>query len=92
LNGADCPLAGDELERARSNHAFSTAKQIYRHLRRAEWRLAAHRFRCSGLTMAEWLRYVRRPRRSALAGTPLTADGDYVMPERTTVRVETRSR
>jgi glycosyltransferase involved in cell wall biosynthesis len=81
LNSPECPLSGHELERARSNQAFSTAKQIYRHLRRRQWSLAAHRLRRSGLTAGEWFRYLRRPQRSALAGTPLDANGEFLVPD-----------
>ena len=81
LGAPACPLDGAELRRARCNHAFSTAKQIYRHLRQGQWTLAVHRLRCAGMTPADWVTYLRPPRRSALAGTPLTPDGEYVVPE-----------
>lgn len=76
-----CPLGRDDLERARRNHAFTTAKQIHRHVRRAEWSLAVHRFRRSRMTWSDWAKYLRPPRRSAAAGAPLDARGDYVIPE-----------
>lgn len=81
LNSPECPLEDDEREQAKRNHAFAVAKHAWRQMRRGQWRLAAYRLRACGLTLADWVRYLRRPRRSPLAGTPLTPDGDYVVPE-----------
>jgi glycosyltransferase involved in cell wall biosynthesis len=81
LNASDCPLIGEEREQAKRNQAFNVVKQVYRDLRRWQPQLAIHRARQSGLSLAEWSKYLRRPQRSSLAGTPLTADGDYVIPD-----------
>jgi hypothetical protein len=80
LDSPECPLEGDEREQAKRNQAFTVARQAWRHVRRGQWRVAAFRLRTCGLTLADWVRYLRKPRRSPLAGTPLTADGDYVIP------------
>lgn len=81
LASAECPLTHDERAQARRNVAFSTAKQIWRAFRRGEWQAAVSRLRNSGIRPLEWLKYLRPPRRSALAGTPLDANGEYVVPD-----------
>ena len=81
LASAECPLTHDERAQARRNVAFSTAKQIWRAFRRGEWAAAVSRLRNSGITPLEWLKYLRPPRRSAHAGTPLDANGEYVVPD-----------
>jgi hypothetical protein len=81
LASTECPLTPDEREQARRNVAFSTAKQIWRALRRGEWARARWRLQNSGITPAEWLQYLRPPQRSALAGTPLDPNGEYLIPE-----------
>jgi glycosyltransferase involved in cell wall biosynthesis len=80
LASADCPLTRDERAQARRNVAFSTAKQIWRTLRRGDWAQAVWRLRRSGIAPVEWLQYLRPPQRSALAGTPLDPNGEYVIP------------
>jgi glycosyltransferase involved in cell wall biosynthesis len=80
LHAPDCPLDASVIEQARSNYAFILAREIWRDLRGGAFALAAYRFRVSGLSLSDWLRYVRRPRRSANAGTPLTTDGEFIMP------------
>lgn len=68
LASAECPL--DEADRsvARRNVAFSTAKSIWQAARRGDVGLAWCRAAESGISPGEWLRYLRPPRRSALAG------------------------
>ena len=68
LADPDCPL--DDRERAvgRRNVAFNTAKSIWLAARQGNFALAWHRLAASGITPAEWLRYLKVPRRSALAG------------------------
>ncbi|PYR78790.1 MAG: hypothetical protein DMF87_13125 [Acidobacteria bacterium] len=64
----DCPL--DERERAiaRRNVAFSTAKSAWQAVKARNFALAWYRLAGSGITPAEWIRYLRSPRRSAHAG------------------------
>ena len=81
LASAECPLTDDERAQARRNVAFSTAKQIWRAFRRGEWAVAVSRLRNSGIRPIEWVKYLRPPRRSALAGTPLDANGEYAVPD-----------
>lgn len=80
LHDPSCPLEGSDLDQARRNHAFSVAKQTWRDLRAGRWGLAAHRLRHAGMSPADWLRYLRRPRRSAVAGVPVDAAGEPIVP------------
>lgn len=79
LAAPDCPLQGEELERARRNWAWILAKHLYLDLRSGSFTKAARRLRACGLSPADWLRYLRRPRRNPLAGTPLDADGNFLI-------------
>jgi hypothetical protein len=81
LSAAECPLHPEERELARRNLAFITARTIWRHLRRREWSLASLCFRSSGMTPRDWLKYLRRQRRTWLTGTPLNPDGEFRDPE-----------
>jgi hypothetical protein len=80
LRAPSCPL--DEAERAiaKRNTAYATAKQIWRDARAGRWGLGLYRLRHSGLTAAEWVRWLRPPKRSGLAGSPLDGRGEYVVP------------
>ena len=49
-------------------------------IRRGRWRIAAERLRLSNMAAGDWLKYLRRPRRDPIAGTPLAVDGDFVTP------------
>ena len=89
LHAPECPLAGDELERARCNQAANVVKQILRDVKRGHLALAAHRVAQSGLSAGQWVRYLRRPVRSTAAGTPLGVNGDVALPEWVRVRHET---
>jgi hypothetical protein len=80
LSAPECPLEPAEREVARRNVTWSIAKQVVRDFRAGNAALAWYRCQQSGLGIPDWLKYLRRPQRSALAGTPLTADGDYVVP------------
>jgi len=80
LAAPQCPLQPEERELARRNLAFNIARQVWRDARRAEIALATYRLRHSGLGPADWLRWLRRPRRSGLAGTPLDPRGECVVP------------
>jgi hypothetical protein len=73
LNAADCPLGGDELERAKRNFMFMVAREAYYHARSRNYRAAVSFLRHTDLGAAVWLRYLRRPQRSIAAGTPETA-------------------
>lgn len=70
-----CPLRGQELAQARRNHAWDVAKMIWLDVRAGHWRLALYRLRHCGMTCSDWLRFLRRPHRTAVAGVPLESDG-----------------
>jgi glycosyltransferase involved in cell wall biosynthesis len=70
LNSAECPLHGEMREQAKRNVAFSIARGSVRQFKRKRAAAAWATISYSGLTLADWLRYLRPPRRSAYAGTP----------------------
>jgi hypothetical protein len=80
LHDEGCPLDPAEREQARRNQAFGAAKLALRAMRAGQWSMAAHRIRRAGLTPAQWVKYLRRPRRAPFAGTPTTGDGEFVIP------------
>jgi hypothetical protein len=71
LAAVDCPLDEPERTIARQNLAFTTAKSIWRAARAGDFGLAWRRVEACEITAGEWLRYLRPPRRSAVAGTSL---------------------
>lgn len=73
LHDERCPLAADERAMARRNFAYSIAREVYHQLRARQYRTAWWYYRYAGLRPADWLRYLRRPRRSPSAGTPIGA-------------------
>jgi hypothetical protein len=81
LHAPDCPLAGEELEQARRNWAWSLFKHTYRDLQAGRWADVRLRLRHCGLSLSDWLRYLRRAKRQAHAGTPLDAQGDFLIPD-----------
>jgi len=91
LHAPDCPLHGEELKQAKRNLAWNIAKHIGRELCRRQFGLACERYRRCGLSAADWLRWLRRPRRTLHAGTPLDADGDFIMPAFSTTPVSQES-
>jgi hypothetical protein len=80
LASPDCPLDEGDREQARTNVAYGAAKSIWNAARGGHFSLALWRARSSGISPAEWIRYGRRPRRSALAGTPVGPDGECLVP------------
>jgi len=81
LNAPECPLTPEEREQAKRNRAYHLAKRTLQDVRRGRWRFAWARLRQSRMSAVDWLRYLRPPRRSAFAGTPLDANGDFVTPK-----------
>lgn len=80
LADAACPLDGADLEQARRNHAWGVFKHTARDVRAGRLGLAVYRLRAAGMSPADWLRYLRRPRRTATAGVPVDASGDPPTP------------
>jgi hypothetical protein len=79
LAAPNCPLDGEEIEQAKRNLVYSLVKHVFYDVRARHWAIARRRLRHAGLAWSDWLRYVRLPRRNALAGTPLDEHGEYVM-------------
>jgi glycosyltransferase involved in cell wall biosynthesis len=80
LQDPECPLTAEEREQAKRNRAFHLARRTLEDLRRGRYRFAWNRLRYSNMSAGDWLRYLRRPKRDAFAGTPLGSDRDFVMP------------
>jgi len=70
LNSSECPLTGETLERAKRNFTFVQARGVYRLLKGGRFSSAFTAVKYAGLGIADWIRYLRRPRRCADAGTP----------------------
>jgi glycosyltransferase involved in cell wall biosynthesis len=70
LNSPECPLDAGMLDRAKSNFVWGVTRDAYRAFAAEEFASAAAIVRFSGLGVADWLRYLRRPNREANAGTP----------------------
>jgi glycosyltransferase involved in cell wall biosynthesis len=66
----DCPLKGESLEHARRNYAYINARRLWRLAGRRDWGAMAYHLHACGLRARDWLRYMRRPHRLNLAGTP----------------------
>jgi glycosyltransferase involved in cell wall biosynthesis len=77
LNSDACPLDRAGREQAKRNFVYIAARGSYRHLQRRRFASAIAIVRHSGVSLAEWIRYLRAPRRSNWAGTP-TADRSLV--------------
>ena len=71
LNSPDCPLRGSALEQAKTNFVYTLARSSFRQLRRRRWTAAAAIVKHSSVRPVDWVRYLRPPRRSAFAGTPV---------------------
>jgi hypothetical protein len=70
LNSPECPLTGRALAQAKRNFVFTVLRGAWRKLRRGDLRSSFEALRDGGPGIADWLRYVRPPRRVASAGTP----------------------
>ena len=80
LDAPDCPLTDAERQQAKQNRAYHLAKRALQDVRRGHWQSAVDRVRYSGLSLSDWVAYLRPPRRDQLAGTPYAPDGDFVTP------------
>lgn len=80
LSAPECPLTPAEREQAKRNRAYHLARRTLQDVRRGRWRFSLARLRHSQMTAGDWLRYLRPPQRDVFAGTPLGADGDFVVP------------
>ena len=66
----DCPLPEPVRDIARRNVAYLQFKDVIREVRAGALSNAARRVTSGGISIAQWLRYLRRPRRRWDAGTP----------------------
>jgi len=73
LHSDECPLDDVSREQAKRNFVYVQARGIVRRLRRGNFSAAAAILRHAGLGTSAWLRYLRPPRRTSLAGTPVTS-------------------
>ena len=78
LADPSCPLTAEEREQARRNIIAKQAKLLWRDLRAQRFAIVRRRL-AAGPGVAGWLQYLRRPRRDPWAGTPLDAQGDFVI-------------
>jgi Glycosyl transferase family 2 len=72
LHSDECPLDDVSREQAKRNFVYVQARGIVRRVRRGNFAAAAAILRHAGLGTSAWLRYLRPPRRTSLAGTPVT--------------------
>jgi glycosyltransferase involved in cell wall biosynthesis len=72
LHSTECPLDDAAREQAKRNFVYVQARGIVRRVRRGNFAAAAAIVRHVGLGTSAWLRYLRPPRRTTLAGTPVT--------------------
>jgi glycosyltransferase involved in cell wall biosynthesis len=72
LHADECPLDDVSREQAKRNFVYVQARGIVRRLRRGNFAAAAAILRHVGLGTSAWLRYLRPPRRTNVAGTPVT--------------------
>jgi glycosyltransferase involved in cell wall biosynthesis len=70
LDAPGCPLDAAEREQAKRNLAGGFISRMISDVRNAQPRRALLRLKHSGLSLVEWLRYARLPKRQTAAGTP----------------------
>jgi len=81
LKSQDCPLTGSELEQAKRNWCWRVGRYAWEEVVRGRWKAGLTITRGSGISASEWLRYLRRPRRSDASGAPVDENGEYPLPE-----------
>jgi glycosyltransferase involved in cell wall biosynthesis len=82
LASAECPLTDEERQQARRNVVASQAKRLWRDVRAGQFAIARARL-AAGPTAAEWMRYLRKPRRDTYAGTPPVGEPSSRVPAAT---------
>jgi glycosyltransferase involved in cell wall biosynthesis len=80
LDSPDCPLTHEEREQAKRNSTYKLLRKTVQDLRRRQWRFAAARVRASSMTIPDWVKYLRPPKRNPFAGTPIGPDGGFLNP------------
>lgn len=81
LDDPSCPLLPDEVIRARETLVTRLIRDAVRDARARNWASAVARVRDSGLSFLQILRHARPRQHSSLAGTPLTPEGDFILPD-----------
>ena len=81
LHAPECPLDGSTLDLAKRNCAYLLMKLTWRDLKAGRFGLARLRLQSAGLRPTDLVRYPPRRARDLLAGTPLTQDGEYLVPQ-----------
>jgi glycosyltransferase involved in cell wall biosynthesis len=71
LHSPDCPLDDATREQAKRNFVYIQARGIVRRVRRGDFAGAAMIVKYAGIRAADWIRYLRPPRRSETAGVPM---------------------
>ncbi len=77
----DCPLKGDELERARRRYARQLLKVTWWDLRGRRWSLIPFRLRQAGFHPWDWFRYPPFMGSELMAGTPRDGEGEFIVPD-----------
>ena len=81
LNSPECPLTESAVRVARANFVFTIVRQAYWDFRAGHFKTAARRLLQSGIPAPEWPSLLRHRPRDPLAGTPLDAAGEPMMPD-----------
>lgn len=80
LLSAECPLEGDELSRAKRSCVFRLLRSSWRDVRAGRFALARLRLASAGIRLSDLIRYPPRRIQDPRAGSPLGADGDFLVP------------
>lgn len=80
LKGQDCPLTGAELEQAKRNWCWRVGRYSWEEVVRGRWKAGLTIAGGSGISVPEWLLYLRRPQRSDAAGVPVDDKNEYPLP------------
>lgn len=81
LNSSECPLEGDALRMAKRSFLHRLIALVWRDLRAGRPSLAGLRLKGSGVRLYDLVRYPPRKLHHPIAGTPLLADGGFVVPK-----------
>jgi len=81
LFSPDCPLTGEELQRARARHLRGLLKATLWDLREGRWPLIALRLRHAGLKLSHLLKYPPVVVMDPSAGSPRDSEGEFVVPD-----------
>jgi hypothetical protein len=76
-----CPLKESEKLQAQRNVVYGLAKTLFRDLIGGRWALAWYRLKANHLSLGEWVRFLRRARRTMFAGTPVDEKGQFIIPD-----------